>query len=262
MTESMSPEELRERWEERAREKSDTYSSVLFRGLPPEVNDLVHRWHVHQIVTHVLPHVPDGGSLLDVGCGYGRLASAIHAVRPDVNIVGTDFALNYCRLFTAHGASVCGDASRLPFRPGSFDAATVVTVLMYLAPEERPAALGRIMACLRPGGRALVVDCGKEFMSLVAALRPSSRNSPTGGDFFTVGDHDRLARESGHALVTCRGMPLTTLMLPALQLTARWSPVFRLFAALGTTLDRYLDSLSRLTLHRALIMKSEGASGT
>ena len=256
MPQRISTDDLRSRWEARAREKSDSYSGVLFRGLHPQVNELIHRWHVHQIVTRLLPHVPDGGTLLDVGCGYGRLAAAVRRVRPDVQVVGVDFAPGYCKLFSSHGAAVCGDASRLPFREGSFDAATLVTVLMYLPSAERPAALDRILRCLRPGAHALVVDGGKEFLSLVGALRPSTRKTPTGGDFFTLGEYRTLARESGHTLIGCTGMPVSTLALPVLQLMTRWQPMFRLLAGIVSALDRHLDGLARLTVHRALLMRS------
>jgi len=256
MPEPTSTDDLRERWEARAKEKSDSYSGVLFRGLHPQVNELIHRWHMHEIVTRLLPHIPQDGTLLDVGCGYGRLAAAVRGVRPDIRVVGVDFAPGYCKLFSSHGPAVCGDASRLPFRPGSFDAATLVTVLMYLPSAERPAALDRILRCLRPGGRALVVDGGKEFLSLVGALRPSTRQSPTGGDFFTLSEYRTLAQESGHTLVGCTGMPVTTLALPVLQLMTRWQPLFRLIAGIAVALDHHLDGLARLTVHRAMLMRS------
>ena len=81
------------------------------------------------------------------------------------------------------------------------------------------------------------------------------------GDFFTLREYRSLARESGHTLLECSGMPVTTLALPMLQLMARWRLVFEFVSRIATALDRRLDGLARLTVHRALLMRCAATAG-
>jgi len=99
--------------------------------------------------------------VLDVGCGTGRYTSILAAKlgRP---IVGLDLSagmLERARDRSALGDGqlrlVQGDALSLPFKEGSFDAATLFLVVHHLSDHRR---LGReLLRALAPGGRALVM---------------------------------------------------------------------------------------------------------
>ncbi|HYV48745.1 MAG TPA: methyltransferase domain-containing protein [Myxococcaceae bacterium] len=101
-----------------------------------------------------------GERVLDAACGPGGLTHrAAQAVAPGGWVVGLDFAMAMARLARA-GASagsgrlsaVQGDAERLPFRTGAFDAAACQFGLMMCP---RPAvAAAELRRALRPGGRA------------------------------------------------------------------------------------------------------------
>ncbi len=110
--------------------------------------------------------VPDltGQRLLDLGCGFGALATyfawnGASVVGVDRNsgslVVGADVAAE-------HGLDVelrRGAMERLDVPPASFDVAVMNNTLCYLLTEaERQAALGGALQALRPGGLLVLRD--------------------------------------------------------------------------------------------------------
>ena len=104
----------------------------------------ISRWHrafVSQRRTRVLAEllaakIPQGASVLDVGCGDGSIASRMKGLRPDISIQGVEFLVRpackiKCRSF---------DGLTLPYPDGSFDACLFVDVLHH---TEDPAILLR-----------------------------------------------------------------------------------------------------------------------
>jgi SAM-dependent methyltransferase len=254
---------LKARWERRAAEQGTTLSGVLYRGLPESLNAHLHRWHAELVTRQLLPRVPQGGRVLDLGCGFGRLGTVVRATRDDVALCGVDLATNYCRMFTAAtGASaLCADLSALPFAPRSVDAIIAVTCLMYVAPERAVDVVRSLHGLLKPGGAALLVDPGREFTALVAALRPSSRDTPTGGRWFTRREYDALAGQAGVRVLGRGGVPLFSAGMPVLYGLSRWPAVVRPALAATAALDRRLGALRGFTIHRWMLT-APGAPGT
>jgi ubiquinone/menaquinone biosynthesis C-methylase UbiE len=98
---------------------------------------------------------------LDVGCGDGFLARRLREVADEV--VGLDPHLaSLGRARDRHPTPgvrlVCGGVLDAPFRPGSFDAVTCVMVLHHMDEE---AGLRRMADLLAPGGRLVVLGCGR-----------------------------------------------------------------------------------------------------
>lgn len=105
--------------------------------------------------------LPPGGRLLDVGAGTGDLALAARVRDPLLRAVAVDFA----RGMLAAGRHAdpepgilwcCGDARRLPFRDGVFDAA-VSGYLLRNVPDPRE-ALREQARVVRPGGRVVCLE--------------------------------------------------------------------------------------------------------
>jgi SAM-dependent methyltransferase len=89
--------------------------------------------------------------LLDLGCGYGRLATALRGQK--ITWIGLDRSATLLR--QAPRPAVLGDAGRLPFADGSFAAVAALYMLYHLA--DPLVALREAHRVLRPGG--LFVAC-------------------------------------------------------------------------------------------------------
>jgi 2-polyprenyl-3-methyl-5-hydroxy-6-metoxy-1,4-benzoquinol methylase len=98
--------------------------------------------------------VRPGGQVLDLGCGAGvPVARALAA--GGFAVVGVDVSrvqLGRARRLVPAASLLQADATRVAFRPASFDAAVCLYTLIHLPLEEQPALLGRIAGWLRPGG--------------------------------------------------------------------------------------------------------------
>jgi demethylmenaquinone methyltransferase / 2-methoxy-6-polyprenyl-1,4-benzoquinol methylase len=119
----------------------------------------------------------DGGQparVLDLCCGTGDLCFLAEEIGART-VTGLDFTLPMLavarRRKLASGARsrfAQGDALRLPFPDGAFDAITVGYGLRNIADPE--AALSEMCRVLAPGGRAAVLDFGKPDNPIAAAL--------------------------------------------------------------------------------------------
>jgi SAM-dependent methyltransferase len=104
----------------------------------------------------------DGASILDLGCGPGRLAVELALRMPEASIIGLDLSPSMIRLAGLRESAgrgprfMVGDAADLPFKADSFDA--VVSTLSLHHWSEPAASFAEIRRVLRPGGLALVYD--------------------------------------------------------------------------------------------------------
>jgi demethylmenaquinone methyltransferase / 2-methoxy-6-polyprenyl-1,4-benzoquinol methylase len=110
-----------------------------------------------------------GGRALDVACGSGKLTrELLRATGTSGLVVGLDFSGGMLRVATEQAAGptyVRGDALRLPFAEGAFDAVTVAFGLRNFADPER--GLREMARVLKPDGRALVLEFVRPHGGLV-----------------------------------------------------------------------------------------------
>lgn len=123
--------------------------------------------------------VAAGSRLLDICTGTGAVAvRARETTGSDGVVVGLDFSGGMIRKACekARRASlvgvhfVVGDAARLPFRSGSFEAVTCSHAMYELSPEVRTRALEEAHRVLRPGGRFLMMEHCEPTRPLVRFL--------------------------------------------------------------------------------------------
>jgi demethylmenaquinone methyltransferase / 2-methoxy-6-polyprenyl-1,4-benzoquinol methylase len=108
--------------------------------------------------------------ILDVACGTGDLSLTLFEI-PGARVVGTDF----CRPMLAIAAGktssqvplIEGDALRLPFRSGSFDAVTIAFGLRNLSSVEN--GLAELCRVLKPSGWVAVLEFSRPSNAIVRA---------------------------------------------------------------------------------------------
>lgn len=98
-----------------------------------------------------------GQRILDLAAGTGT--SSVPFARSGAFVVPTDFSLGMLRVGRRRQPDlpfVAGDALHLPFRSGSFDAATISFGLRNLV--DRTAGLAELRRVVRPGGRLVICE--------------------------------------------------------------------------------------------------------
>ena len=114
--------------------------------------------------------------ILDVGCGTGRLGMRLSRELPRTRVTGCDLSRGMLSHALAGSRAldwVQGDAERLPFADGCFDA-VVSTEAFHWFPDQG-AALAEFRRVLRPGGRILVALANPPLEVLSQLTREGSR---------------------------------------------------------------------------------------
>ena len=125
-------------------------------------------------VLDVLAEEPPA-SVLDVGCGTGQLAHRLRA-RFGGRVAGCDFSAGMLHEAATRDGRidwVQGDATRLPFDAGRFDA-VVSTQAFHWFPDQ-DAALAEIARVLRPGGRLVVTVVAPPLAAIRRLAATTSR---------------------------------------------------------------------------------------
>ena len=126
-----------------------------------------------QIIEGIAEYVtlPDGGKGLDVGCGSGALAIACAKRNPSASFVGID---RWGKEYASFNKPLCennagaegvrnvsfarGDAVKLDFPDGSFDAVTSNYVYHNIPTKDRQAILLETLRVLKKGGTFAIHD--------------------------------------------------------------------------------------------------------
>lgn len=117
---------------------------------------------------------PEGGKLLEIGCGTGPVARAAARHSPGTQVIGTDPAAELIADARRRGRDIanlrfeaCGGANQ-PMEAASVHAVILHTVLSHVT-DPQP-LLAEAFRVLRPGGQ--VVICDADFSRLSLALCP------------------------------------------------------------------------------------------
>ncbi|UCC65198.1 MAG: ubiquinone/menaquinone biosynthesis methyltransferase, partial [Anaerolineae bacterium] len=121
-----------------------------------------------------LAALPPGGRVLDVATGTGDIALALAERYPGAQVVGADFSLEMMaagrRKFAARGriGLAAGDALRLPFPDGSFDAVATGFALRNVTDVSR--AFAEMYRLVKPGGRVVCLEISRPTLPLFRSL--------------------------------------------------------------------------------------------
>jgi demethylmenaquinone methyltransferase/2-methoxy-6-polyprenyl-1,4-benzoquinol methylase len=154
--------------DERVESQRKTHARRLFTGLPAAYDRAGAalsfgqdpRWR-RALVAALDP--PPGASVLDVAAGTGLVTAALRATY-DCDVVALDQSPEMLARASARFAgdprvtTVLGEAERLPYADGAFDALTFTYLLRYV--DDVPATLRELFRVVRPGGRVASLEFG------------------------------------------------------------------------------------------------------
>jgi ubiquinone/menaquinone biosynthesis C-methylase UbiE len=138
----------------------DTQVEVLFNGAA----NAIRRQALPPLRAAFAGRDQRGLSLLDVGCGTGRLLDFVKQSWPRLPTVGLDLSEAYLREARRHlrrwsrADLLVGAAEAMPLPDESQDAVTSVFVFHELPPGVRRTVLRECARVLKPGGRLVLVD--------------------------------------------------------------------------------------------------------
>jgi malonyl-CoA O-methyltransferase len=125
---------------------------------------------LRQAASILIPYVPNGGIVLDAGCGTAMLAEVMPGNGKAVRLVGVDAAEGMCAVARQRMPCIaCADVTRLPFRNGVFDGIVCSLVLQWA--ERLEVNLAELARVTRRGGHcALTLFAGETLCELRVAL--------------------------------------------------------------------------------------------
>ncbi|NLZ29283.1 MAG: methyltransferase domain-containing protein [Methanomicrobiales archaeon] len=166
-------------------------------------------YHRH-ISDHVMSMLPEGGLLLDLGCGTGLFVERY--IKEGGRAMGLDISPEMVRRgrWRCPGSGFCvGTAEVLPFRDGAFDALASLLAFSYV--PDPGAMLAESYRVLKPGGRIAICTLSRTvFTSIVPVVYQVGEmvgmKKVGVGDFderyYTNGELAGLLEEAGFADVS------------------------------------------------------------
>jgi SAM-dependent methyltransferase len=211
-------------------EEAARYDALRYETPRGRSVDAFHKRVLHEQLFAGLP--PDA-TVLELGCGTGRLLTHIRQTHPGTIGVDASFGMLSAARRKGAPAVVRGDAYRLPFPAASLDAAYAILVVNLLADFGR--AFAEIARVLKPGGQFLFNVPNLESIYGVGGLYVNLRGRTVGHNaagyryshWFRFGEVQRSLAAAGLAIVASAGQPPLVSFRPgARSLKGRLSAVF------------------------------------
>jgi len=219
------------------------------RWYPPEFRGMYRRFE-----DALGEFIPAGATVLDAGCGSGRIFG--YKLAAGCRVVGVDIGAEL-RDNPNVADPVHGDVQRLPFADASFDAALASHVMEHLSrPDE---ALAEIARVLRSGGRLLLLTPNRfHYVPLVASLVPQRlhvwfnrrRGVPERDVFATL----YRANTAGRLRRLLEGAGLTLERLDRFETEPEYLAFHPLSYALGVGYERLVNRVAMLAPLRVAII--------
>lgn len=117
------------------------------------------------LIERALPRLKEARSILDLGCGNGRMLDIMRPYLPQhAKIYGLDTdcdELAYAEKTGLFADVVCAGAEKMPYETGQFDVVIANSVLEHIGPIR--AAIDEVSRVLKPGGLFIVTVPGPNF---------------------------------------------------------------------------------------------------
>lgn len=241
---------LKEAWEIRAKTFQNKKESVMQQSLPSLLKDYVDKFQKQEIVS-LLPNYKC--KVLDVGCGYGRIAEAVVMANRNAYVYGIDISETFVDLFNrkfkGKAQATSGDVRYLPFENESFDLVFSVASLLYLESEDgQKRAIHEIFRVLKRDGIVVIIEPHKSgwnivnFFGLIPfVLRKILRKKKveTFEIPFSGGRIEKLIKINKGILISRKGYPAITFMFVPVLIFSKTIPlVARFMLSLSEKIDR------------------------
>lgn len=111
--------------------------------------------------------LPEQGTILDIGCGYGFMSYMLHFVSPARDITGIDYdeqkiaTANHCFSRDEHIRFFHADVTEFDF--GTYDSIVLMDILHYLQPEQQKLVIEKCIRQIKPGGQVIIRDGNKDL---------------------------------------------------------------------------------------------------
>lgn len=256
-------------WEKRSSQYGTDCRGVLFRSFPPILNQYIHDWHLQQVIQALRPVLQNRSCrVLDVGCGYGRVAIELQRAFPETEMIGLDTAYPFVFQFkkTTGYQSVRSKAQSLPFRSKVFDCIVIVTVLMYLTRSDVTETLQEIFRVLKPNGVCVIIENNKSgtYFYTLFGLIPIMKSflfkekQDEEGRYFRHGDMKEQFNALPATLIEMKGCPMFTVwLIPLYGMTKISGKVTEIFLAGCRWIDKRWGRFHRFSLYIAYTLRRQ-----
>jgi ubiquinone/menaquinone biosynthesis C-methylase UbiE len=199
------------------------------------------RAKLDRMIDELFDSLPEGASILDVGCGTGEHLK--RAQKHGLQATGIEPAAGMLAAARKQLPSTRieqGVATQLPFEDGQFDAVLMIEVLRYLHRSDIGLALREARRVLRPGGVIFVTLVNRWALDgfyihqRARQLLKRSQFNATNPfcEFFTPGKAERALKEAGFDEVSTQGRLFGPIRL-----------VYKLSRRLGSRLAAMIEKL-------------------
>lgn len=175
-----------EYWSDRA-----TWDGVATDGWSPRLNDFFYSIKRRYLSEH-LHEVPRYGTVLEVGCGVGRIGVGLSEMRKDISLVGLDFSRQMLRMADKTGVYdqlIEADITAIPIRSEAFDLALAMDVLFHVVrPEMKGSAWMELARVVKDENGIAAYNSAHEITSLVWVDRAARKLIPWNGLFREIRD--------------------------------------------------------------------------
>lgn len=108
--------------------------------------------YFRSFLDRIVARIPDGGRVLDLGCGAGLISSELTRTARVIALDRSAVQLSLARTNSPEALLVRGDIAEVAFEPRSFDAVVAFWTLIHVHRDLHGLVLAQIREWLRPGG--------------------------------------------------------------------------------------------------------------
>ena len=124
---------------------AERYAEVVWANRGPET-------YFRSFLDGVVARIPEGGRVLDLGCGAGLVSAELGRRARVVALDRSAVQLSLARANAPQALLVWADMADVAFEPGSFDAVVAFWTLIHVQRDRHASVLSNVHAWLRPGG--------------------------------------------------------------------------------------------------------------